>query len=242
MRYLIRFSYDGTNYNGFQKQKSNKNTIQGKMEEALKYINNGKDTKLTASGRTDKGVHAMDQCAHTDISVNITPYKLKRALNSLLEDDIHIISVEEVDSEFHARYMVKKKTYVYIINQGEYNPINRNNSYQLCKKLDIEKMNKAIKDFIGKHDFSSFCSNEDKKEDCIKEIYDAYIKEDGDLIYIYFTGNGFLKYMVRTMVGYLIEIGLDKRDNDIKDRFNLKRREKIRTANPEGLYLYKVEY
>ena len=81
-----------------------------------------------------------------------------------------------------------------------------------------------------------------KKEDCIKEIYDAYIKEDGDLIYIYFTGNGFLKYMVRTMVGYLIEIGLGKRDNDIKDRFKLKRREKIRTANPEGLYLYKVNY
>lgn len=242
MRYLIRFSYDGTNYNGFQKQKKDKNTIQGKIEEALKYINDGKDTKLTASGRTDKGVHALDQCAHVDINVNITPYKLKRALNSLLEADIHITSVEEVDNEFHARYMVKNKTYMYIINTGEYNPINRNNSYQLCKKLDIKKMNKAIKDFIGKHDFSSFCSNEDKKEDCIKEIYDAYIKEDGDLIYIYFTGNGFLKYMVRTMVGYLIEIGLGKRDNDIKDRFKLKRREKIRTANPEGLYLYKVNY
>ena len=242
MRYLIRFSYDGTNYNGFQKQKKDKNTIQGKIEEALKYINDGKDTKLTASGRTDKGVHALDQCAHVDINVNITPYKLKRALNSLLEADIHITSVEEVDNEFHARYMVKNKTYKYILNTGEYNPINRNNSYQLCKKLDIKKMNKAIKDFIGKHDFSSFCSNEDKKEDCIKEIYDAYIKEDGDLIYIYFTGNGFLKYMVRTMVGYLIEIGLGKRDNDIKDRFKLKRREKIRTANPEGLYLYKVNY
>ena len=163
MRYLIRFSYDGTNYNGFQKQKKDKNTIQGKIEEALKYINDGKDTKLTASGRTDKGVHALDQCAHVDINVNITPYKLKRALNSLLEADIHITSVEEVDNEFHARYMVKNKTYMYIINTGEYNPINRNNSYQLCKKLDIKKMNKAIKDFIGKHDFSSFCSNEDKK-------------------------------------------------------------------------------
>ena len=242
MRYLIRFSYDGTNYNGFQKQKRDKNTIQGKIEDALKYINNGKDTKLTASGRTDKGVHAMDQCAHTDIDVNITPYKLKRALNSLLEDDIHIISVEEVDNEFHARYMVKKKTYMYIINTGEYNPVNRNSVYQLNKKLDIDKMNNAIKDFIGKHDFSSFCSNEDKKEDCNKEIYDAYIKEEGDLIFIYFTGNGFLKYMVRTMVGYLIEIGLNKRDNDIKERFKLSKREKIRTANPEGLYLYKVEY
>lgn len=242
MRYLIRFSYDGTSYNGFQKQKRDKNTIQGKIEEALKYINNGKDTKLTASGRTDKGVHAMDQCAHTDIDVNITPYKLKRALNSLLEDDIHIISVEEANNEFHARYMVKKKTYMYIINTGEYNPVNRNSVYQLNKKLDVDKMNKTIKDFIGKHDFSSFCSNEDKKEDCNKEIYDAYIKEEGDLIFIYFTGNGFLKYMVRTMVGYLIEIGLNKRDNDIKERFKLSKREKIRTANPEGLYLYKVEY
>ena len=242
MRYLIRFSYDGTLYNGFQKQKSDKNTIQGKIEEALKYINNGKDTKLTASGRTDKGVHALDQCAHVDIDVKITPYKLKRALNSLLNSDIHIISVEEVDSEFHARYMVKKKTYMYKINVGEYNPVERNSSYQLCKELDIDKMNKTIKDFIGKHDFSAFCSNEDKKEDCIKEIYDAYIKEDGETIYIYFVGNGFLKYMVRTMVGYLIEIGLNKRDNDIKERFKESKRSKIRTANPEGLYLYKVEY
>ena len=221
MRYLIRFSYDGTNYNGFQKQKKDSNTIQGKMEEALKYINNGKDTKLTASGRTDKGVHAIDQCAHTDIDVNITPYKLKRALNSLLNDDIHIISVEEVDSEFHARYMVKKKIYMYKINMGEYNPIERNSSYQLCKELDIKEMNKVIKDFIGKHDFSSFCSNEDKKEDCNKEIYNAYIKEDNNTLYIFFEGNGFLKYMVRTMVGYLIEIGLHKRDNDIKERFKV---------------------
>ena len=210
MRYLIRFSYDGTSYNGFQKQKRDKNTIQGKIEDALKYINNGKDTKLTASGRTDKGVHALDQCAHTDIDVNITPYKLKRALNSLLEDNIHVFSVETVDNEFHARYMVKKKTYMYKINMGEYNPIERNSSYQLCKELDVKEINKAIKDFIGKHDFSSFCSNEDKKEDCIKEIYDAYIKEDGNNLYIFFEGNGFLKYMVRTMVGYLIEIGLHK--------------------------------
>ena len=242
MRYLIRFSYDGTNYNGFQKQKRDKNTIQGRIEEALKYINNGKDTKLTASGRTDKGVHALDQCAHTDIDVDITPYKLKRALNSLLKDDIHIYSVEEVDNEFHARYMVKKKTYMYKINMGEYNPIERNISYQLCKELDIDKMNEAIKDFIGKHDFSAFCSNEDKKEDCTKEIYNAYIKKDNNFLYIFFEGNGFLKYMVRTMVGYLIEIGLNKRDNDIKERFKLKRRERIKTANAEGLYLYKVEY
>ena len=242
MRYLIRFSYDGTSYNGFQKQRHLDNTIQGKMELALKQINNGKDTKLTASGRTDRGVHALDQCAHVDIDVDITPYKLKRALNSLLEGDIHVFSVEEVDSEFHARYMVKKKTYMYKINVGEYNPIERNIAYQLGKKLDVDKMNKAIKDFIGKHDFSAFCSNEDKKEDCNKEIYDAYIKEDGDTITIFFEGNGFLKYMVRTMVGYLIEIGLGKRDNDIKERFKESKRSKIRTANPEGLYLYKVEY
>ena len=103
-------------------------------------------------------------------------------------------------------------------------------------------MNNAIKDFIGKHDFSAFCSNEDKKEDCNKEIFDAYIKKDKETIYIYFIGNGFLKYMVRTMVGYLIEIGLGKRDNDIKDRFKESKRFKIRTANPEGLYLYKIEY
>ena len=135
-RYLINFSYDGSNYNGYQKQKG-LNTIQGKMEEALKQINNNKNTKFSSSGRTDAFVHAINQYGHCDIDVNITEYKLKRALNSLLPDDIYVKSTKVVDDEFHSRYNAKKKEYIYKINMGEFNPIERKYVYQLGKKLNI---------------------------------------------------------------------------------------------------------
>ena len=179
MRYKIIFSYDGSKFQGYQKQKGISNTIQGLMEDALKYINDGKDTKLTSSGRTDKGVSAYMQVGHADIDVNITPYKLKRALNSLLPDTIYVKEALKVDSDFHARYMVKEKTYEYIVNLKEYNPIEKDYVNQFCKDVDIEKIKREIKSFIGTHDFSAFCSNEDKKENCIRTIYDASVKEKG---------------------------------------------------------------
>ena len=115
MRFLIKFSYDGTNYSGFQTQK-NKNTIQENIELALKKVNNNRETSLVATGRTDKGVHALCQYAHADLDINITEAKLKRALNSNLPNDIHVIETKIVDSNFHARYNVEKKEYQYFIN------------------------------------------------------------------------------------------------------------------------------
>ncbi len=242
-RYLINFSYDGSNYNGYQKQK-NLNTIQGKMEEALKKINNSKITKIHSSGRTDAHVHAINQYGHVDIQVDITEEKLKRALNSLLPDDIYVKSTKIVDDNFHARYMVSSKEYLYKINMGEYNPIEKNYVYQLCKKLNVRKMKKAINYFIGKHDFTTFSSNEDRKKNNIRTIYNAYIEEDNDQLLISFKGTGFLKYMVRIMVGALIMVGLEKiKPEDIIDMFDKKDKSLVKiTANPEGLYLYKVEY
>ena len=134
MRFLIKFSYDGSGYSGFQRQKG-LNTVQEKLEDALTKINNGKKTVITATGRTDKGVHALCQCAHTDLSIDITEAKLKRALNSNLPDDIHIISTEVVDNNFHARYNVKGKEYRYYINLGEYNPLERNYVFQYNHEL-----------------------------------------------------------------------------------------------------------
>ena len=125
MRYLIKFSYDGTDFIGFQKQ-PNKRTVQSCIEEAATKVNNDKKVTMVATGRTDKGVHALVQYAHIDIDVDITEYKLKRALNTFLPDDIHIISTKTVNKDFNARYDVKEKTYKYYINTGEYNPITRN--------------------------------------------------------------------------------------------------------------------
>lgn len=243
MRYKITFSYDGSKFSGYQKQKGINNTIQGKIEEALKSINNGTSTKFTSSGRTDKGVSAYKQVGSCDIGVDITPYKLKRAMNSLLPDTIHVIDAVEVDDDFHPRYMLKEKTYVYKVNTGEYNPIEKDYVCQLCKKLDINLLKEEIKDFIGEHDFSAFCSTQDRKENCVRTIFDAYIKEDGNYVYFTFKGNGFLKYMVRIMCGYLISISLGKtQPNNIKTYFKTKEKVTTKTAVATGLYLEDVKY
>ena len=244
MRYKIVFSYDGSKYNGYQKQKGLSNTIQGIMEDALKYINNGKNTKLCSSGRTDKGVSAYMQVAHTDIDVNITPYKLKRALNSLIPDSIYVKEVYEVDDNFHARYMVKEKTYEYVINLGEYNPIEKDYVNQLCKNVDIDKIKREIKYFIGTHDFSAFCSNEDKKEDSVRTIFDASVSVKNNYLKIRFTGNGFLKYMVRIMVGYLIDVGISKQEEGLIDSYFDYKGKKVatKTIAATGLYLIDVKY
>lgn len=242
-RFLINFSYDGTNYNGYQKQKG-LNTIQGKIEYALKCINNSKITKIHSSGRTDAHVHANNQYGHADIDVNISGYKLKCALNSLLPNDIYVKSAKIVDDNFHARYMVSSKEYIYKINMGEYNPIEKNHIYQYCKKLDVKKMKKAIKYFIGEHDFTTFSSNEDRKENNVRTIFKANIKQNKNYLIITFKGSGFLKYMVRIMIGALIMVGTNKiKPIDIKYMFYKKDKSLIKiTANPEGLYLNNVEY
>ena len=125
MKYLITFSYDGSGYNGYQKQPKKK-TIQGELEKALKKINKDNKVSVHASGRTDAGVHANNQKAHFTLDINIKPENLQKALNSLTPSDIYIKRVESVDDKFHARFDVKAKEYVYKINMGEYDPIERN--------------------------------------------------------------------------------------------------------------------
>ena len=243
MRYLIHFSYDGTNFNGFQKQPGCR-CVESELEKALYDINNHKKTKVVGSGRTDRGVHALDQTAHFDIDIDITLYKLKCALNSLLPEDIHVFKVEHVSDDFHARFGAKRKTYKYIINCGEYNPIERNYVYQYGKALDIEKMKKEIKSFIGVHNFKPFVSDEAIKESYEREIYDAHIEEDKDKVIFYFTGNGFMKYQVRNMVGVLFKVGKGKLPNGIVNEIfkDPKLAKNITTIKREGLYLEKIVY
>ena len=243
MRYLIKFSYDGSNYIGFQKQKGH-NTIQERLEEALTKINDGKYTPIVATGRTDKKVHALAQYGHADIDVKINENKLKRALNSNLPDDIHVIETKEVRDDFHARYNVKEKTYRYIINTGEYNPLERNYVFQYNYKLDIDSMNKAIKYFEGEHDFRAFATDNKDKENCIRTINYTNIEQKKDKIVITFKGNGFLRYQVRNMVGILIKVGEDKiNPEQVKDIIKSKDRTKSgKTAPAEGLYLVDVEF
>lgn len=242
-RYLIDFSYSGANFSGYQKQPG-KRTVQDEIEKVLSSINNNNSVKLTSSGRTDALVNAIHQKAHFDLDKKIGAYKLNGALNSYLPDDIYVNSVTKVDNLFHARYMVKSKTYEYLINTGDYNPLLRTHVYQYCKPLNIRKMKKAVKYFIGKHDFTTFVSAEDKKQDKVREIYDASVDEKEGIIKITFKGSGFLKYQVRNMVGTLIKIGEEKVLPDIILSLLEKKDRKCAflCAPAQGLTLTDVKY
>ena len=243
MRFLIKFSYDGTNYNGFQKQPG-LNTIEEEIEKALTKINDNKKARIVATGRTDKKVHALCQYGHTDIDVNITEKKLKRALNSNLPNDIHVIDAKIVSNNFHARYNVKEKTYKYLINIGEYNPLERNYVFQYNHSLNIDAMKEAIKLFEGKHDFRSFVTDNQEKANCIRTITFTNVEIKKDKLTITFTGNGFLRYQVRNMVGILIKVGENKiLPSSISEILEAKDRTKAgKTAPPEGLYLTNIKF
>ena len=246
MRYLMTFAYDGSSYSGYQKQPKAK-TIQAELEKVLKKINGDKKVEIHASGRTDAKVHALNQKAHFDLEVEITTDKLKQALNSMLPKDIYIRNIDNVSDDFHARFKVKAKEYIYKINMGEYDPIEQNYVYQYNKKLDIVEIERALKYLEGTHDFKSFSKADDEKEDYTRKIVQANLIRDlknVNNITLSFLGTGFLRYMVRNMVGTLIEIGEGKRKSeDIINILQAKDRRKAgHTAAPEGLYLKDVFY
>ncbi len=241
MRFLIRFSYDGTNFKGYQKQEGYR-TIQGELESALYKINNNTKVKIVAAGRTDKGVHAIDQVAHLDLDVDITPYKLKRALNSYLPDEIHINSAMEVPDDYFVRYHVLRKEYHYYINMKEFNPMLRNYIYQHGHLLNVSRMRKAIHFFEGEHDFRAFVTENNVKDNCVRTIYEASITRKNDVLDIKFVGSGFLRYQVRNMVGTLLKVGTGKIEPyEVKRILESKVRGKNgATAKPCGLYLVKT--
>ena len=246
MKYFMTFSYDGTNFNGYQKQPRER-TVQKVMEDVLKEINGGKVVNLCASGRTDAGVHALNQKAHFEIDTKITCEKLQKGINSLLPPDIYVKKIEEVSDDFHARFSAIGKEYVYKINMGEYNPIERNYVYQYNKRLDVVAMERGLKYLEGEHNFKSFTKTNDEILDYVRVISATSIDRDlKDLnkIVITFVGTGFMRYMVRNMVGLLIEIGEGKRSpEEIIDI--LKQEDRTfagKTAPACGLYLRNVFY
>lgn len=245
-RYFITFSYDGTNFSGYQKQHRER-TIQNELEKALKEINENKKVEVHASGRTDAKVHALNQKAHFELDIKITKEKLKKALNSLLPEDIHIKNVEEVSDNFHARYNAKGKEYIYKINMGEYNPLERNYVYQYNNRLDVTEIERAMKYLEGTHNFKSFTKTDEEKDDYVRTLSQTNLirdLKDVNKITLVFVGTGFLRYMVRNMVGTLIEVGEGKRKSEdiitiLKEQ---NRAHAGKTAAPEGLYLKNVFY
>ena len=243
MRYLMTFSYDGSKFSGYQKQ-PNLNTIQSVIEEKLYIINSNNKVIINASGRTDRGVHAINQCAHFELNKVIECDMLKNSLNKMLPPSIYIKKIENIPNKFHARFDVKKKEYLYKINVGDYNPLEVDYIYQFCKKLDVEKMIKASKYFLGIHNFKSYTKGCEEKESFERTIYEINIKEENNIISITFVGSGFLRYMVRNMVGSLIEVGISKIEpEEINEILMQKDRTKAGICAPAcGLYLLNVFY
>ena len=246
MRYLIRRAYDGTLFSGYQKQPRER-TVQGELEKALKEINGGKKVTAHASGRTDAKVHAIAQKVHFDLDTKITVDKLEKALNSLLPEDIYVKKTEEVNDDFHARFSAIGKEYIYILNMGEYNPLERNYVYQHNKKLDVVEMERAMKYLEGTHNFKSFTKADEEKEDYVRTISQTNLirdTKDVNKITLVFVGTGFLRYMVRNIVGTLIEVGEGKRRSEEVIDILRKEDRKVagKTANAEGLYLKNVFY
>ncbi len=241
-RYKVEISYDGTLFYGLEKQ-IEKRTIEGEIEKSF-YQLLKHNVKIVSSGRTDRFVHAYGQVFHVDLEENIPPSGLKRGLNSVLPDDIYVLSCEIVDDNFHARFSVKNKEYHYLINTGDYDPLKRN--YMIFQKnLDIPLMKEALKLFEGTHDFKAYASNQiDKRKPTIRTIYYTDLKYEDNLITIIFNGDGFLKYQVRRMVALLIDIALHKEDiSRINEVFKLNDPKVIhKSAKGCGLYLYKVNY
>ena len=246
MKYFMTFSYDGSNFSGYQKQPRER-TVQACLENALKEINGGKAVSVCASGRTDAGVHAINQKAHFEIDKKIETDKLLRGINSLLPEDIYVKSIKEVSDDFHARFNAIEKEYIYIINMGEYNPLERNYVYQYGKRLDLSAMERGLKYLEGEHNFKSFTKSNDEIEDYVRKISQTSIVRDSkdmNKIIITFVGTGFLRYMVRNMVGLIIEIGEGKRKPEDIIRI-LKEEDRTfagKTAPACGLYLRNVFY
>ena len=243
MRYKVILAYDGRNYAGFQSQK-NATAIQDIVEGAIERVFSEK-IRIIMSSRTDAGVHAYGQVFHFDTDKEKDEGKLKFYLNSLLPDDIHVVEVKKVSRDFHARYSVKKKTYEYLINLGEYDVFLKGRAFQCFYKLDVDLMKEGAKLFLGEHDFSSFNTSSLKEyPNQVRNITEFSITRKKDILKIRVTSSGFLRNMVRIMVGTLIDLGRGKKSlDDIKDMLEHPCKSTRRyNADPNGLYLVKIFY
>jgi len=236
--------YDGTGYHGWQRQK-NGITIQEALEDKLRIIL-GAPVILIGSGRTDAGVHALHQVCNFRTTSAIAPESIKRAMNSLLKDDIFILKAEYVPPDFHSRYSVKSKIYEYRVwNRKDQNTFLRHYAWHIRKVLDVGEMRECLSILEGRHDFSSFKSEGSDNRDPVREMIKTGVSgnEEG-LVTFVFEADGFLRHMVRNIVGTVIEVGMGKRGVDeFKEIFySLDRRKAGIKAPPQGLFLSKVNY
>jgi tRNA pseudouridine38-40 synthase len=240
----LTIEYDGTAYHGWQIQSELK-TIQGVIQEQIAQITQGEVT-LIGAGRTDAGVHALGQVANFQTESAIDLVALQRGLNSLLPPDIVITEAEEAEEGFHARFSARSKVYeYYILNQPYPSAIRRAYAWFIPHELDLPSMKKCGKLLIGSHDFSSFRASGDESRHSIREVIGLELEErTNNLIVIVIEANAFLREMIRSIVGTLVDVGRRKASfEEFKEIFQARdRRRAGMTAPAHGLFLIEVKY
>ena len=240
---LLKIAYRGTNYSGYQVQ-PNSITVAQVLQDAIEKVF-GKRLDIKGASRTDAGVHANDFAVSFITEKTIPTKNIVRALNVHLPDDVAVKSAHEVSMDFHPRYDVIKKRYVYRIwNKPYKNPFYSDLALHVPQSLNVELMNEAAGGFVGKYDFSAFCNVGCSVEDKVRTIYSCSVKNNGDFVDISIEGDGFLYNMVRIIVGTLMYVSQGKiKPSEIQDIIKSKDRKRAGvTAPPQGLYLDKVFY
>lgn len=242
---LLTIQYNGKNFSGWQRQK-NALSIEEVLENKISALL-GEEIILEASGRTDAGVHAYAQTAHFETSSNFNIEKLPQAINFGLDENISVVSAKEVSKNFHARFSVKKKTYLYKTYQSKFNlPLFESTHAKTHELLtqNFDKMVLASRHFLGTHNFRAFCSTQTNAKTFERTIFDIKLKKSNGTIDFFITGSGFLYNMVRIIVGTLVSVGEGKiLPEEIPDIISSQDRKKAgKTMPAHALYLYKVYY
>ena len=249
MNYKLLIQYDGTDFHGWQVQEKDR-TIQGELERVIGALE-GSPVRVTGSGRTDAGVHAEGQVANVVLHKEWTPIKLQKAINGNMWRDIRIMKVEEADEEFHARFSAKQKTYLYrVINAPVMTPFWRRFAQHEGRPLDVGRMNDAARLFLGEHDWTAFASAHTDGESKVRNVKRFSITSRWDersnaaMVEFEITANGFLRYMVRSIVGTLLEVGRGDRSLEVVQAAIVsgERKNAATTASAKGLTLLKVDY
>ena len=249
MNYILLIQYDGTDFHGWQVQ-SGERTVQGELERVIGMVEDA-EVKVAGSGRTDAGVHAEGQVANVFLNRNFTTEKLRGAINGNLWRDLRIMNVERAPDEFHARFSAKLKTYVYrVVNAPIMSPFWLRYAHHEARPLNVGRMNEAARFFLGEHDWTAFSAARSDAEHRVRTITDFTVESFWDaragasIIEFRISANGFLRYMVRSIVGTMLEVGRGEKDFDTIQTaiVNGNRDLSGQTAPANGLTLLKVKY
>ncbi len=240
---VLWIEYEGTHFHGWQVQPG-KRTVQGEVEGALSRMC-GEAIRILASGRTDAGVHAWGQVAHFYTHSRIEPYKVRIGLNTLTARDVSVFDCREARGGFHAQFDAVRKTYRYrILNRRSPSAIRHFHTWHVRRPLDLGAMREAARMLEGEHDFASFCRERGRPEDTVRRLESLRVTRVDDEVILEATANGFLRHMVRTLAGVLVEVGRGERTADSVRGILAGRRRALAgvTAPPQGLVLVRVEY